>query len=803
MAGMSELKAAQDACSDSAACDDLGAAENAPAITALVALAEVVRANPKKVAQLGSECRAQLQVIRAKLESSGRLRLLPLLTEVEQTLDAVAASPGANACDAIASAMDLLANSLKLAAPPPRAREMVAIAELRSLRGAPAPWRAPFVDCSFVAAEPEVAAQVSAGSSPEFLSRALAAYRKSLLRLLKADSSEEAKRLSELSRRVAQASGGTAERRQWQAAGALFDAAVGSGDSARPLVKRIAVKLEQGLRNLSENLPANEQSRRDLIGDLEVLTTFLRQNCGPGVDDTDAGYALEANPEALKTALERVMDAPAVSHELLAQIADAFLVDGKYDHWLEARQLADRPGSTEALRAAVSRWNAGLLRGGETESASSVSTHFAQAQAALGRIEGGLKPAGGAGDSPMQISGIPVDDALLENLNLMAREIRGARSRAEANLGSLRGGLVDMERGIRSLRSQLESLEVESHAQDRAPSGSESETRVESKFVALSRGIEELAGLKDALQALTEEAESALAAQADDDARLEQGLLKTRMMPVAGCFDALSQCVQRSAAECGLVATLSTRGAAVALERSQVDALIRALETLLQACVGQGMAARASPVPGDPSGGRIELEVSQPRFDVCVDISYHGAPLPSAVLADLAPALDALGAVIASSVDGDGRARLNLLLPGPQQSMDLLLVEVGKSRFALPLKDVSGVSRPPGAAAAPEGKDEYIKVEHELYRLTSLARVLDLEATDDDGSVCVLVARGQSRLACRVDSVIGRERMLVGSPGPLLSSNPWVLGAVVDTLAAPVLVLDLGALEITPASAAG
>jgi hypothetical protein len=234
MAETSELKAAQGARYDSSARDVSGAAEIAPAITALVALAEVIKAKPQRVAQLGSECRTQLQVIRAKLEACGRLRLLPLLTEVEQTLDSVSALPGANACAAIATALNLLADSLKRAAPPPRAREMLAIAELRGLRGAPAPWRGPIVDRSLAAAEPELAAEVGVESSPELLSRALAAYRKSLLRLLKAESSDEAGRLSELSRRVARACGGMAERRQWHAAGALFDAAIQSGDGARP-----------------------------------------------------------------------------------------------------------------------------------------------------------------------------------------------------------------------------------------------------------------------------------------------------------------------------------------------------------------------------------------------------------------------------------------------------------------------------------------------------------------------------------------------------------------------------------------
>ncbi len=95
-----------------------------------------------------------------------------------------------------------------------------------------------------------------------------------------------------------------------------------------------------------------------------------------------------------------------------------------------------------------------------------------------------------------------------------------------------------------------------------------------------------------------------------------------------------------------------------------------------------------------------------------------------------------------------------------------------------------------------------IEVEGKPHRLTSLAQAIGLESAPANGSMCVLVGGGGSPLACRVDGVIGRERMLVRSTGPLLSANPWVLGVVVDATAAPALVLDLGALESGPTSGA-
>lgn len=780
-------------------------AESAVALTPLVALAEVVRANPKKVRELLPECRARVRAAGTALKQSGRSCFLPLLSELEHTLDATAAASGTSCCAAIAAAANLVATALKTSVPPPRVREMVAIAELRGVRGAPAPWRSPIVDCSVAATvEGAVWDQASAEAGPDFLTRALSAYRKTLLSFLKSDSSDEVERLSELSTRIAKACDDAIERRQWRAAGALFACAGESGETARSLIKRLAVKLEQALRILSEGAAVNAQSRRSLILDLEVLTTLLRQDSGDDGSEKNPGFPLRADPTALEAALERLADSPETPRPLLMQLADAFLVAGKYDPWLEACRLAEGPESAEALRAVAARWKTLMRESGDLPPDSSVSTHFVQAQAALSRIEGALKPAGESIDGQGRASGIPVDEALLQNLDLMAREIRGARTRAEANLGSLKGGLVDMERTIRTLRSQLESLEVESHVHAGASSDPVSGDNVQSTFGALSRGIEELAGLQNSLEALTEETESALAAQAGEDAQLEQGLLETRMMPIGIRFEAWGRCVHRTASDLGLTVTLRTRGADVALERNQIDALAAALEPLLEACVREGLQASALPARAAPDSGRLELEVSRPRFDVRVNISYRGAPLSGATLTAVTPALDALGAVVASGVDADGEVQVAVTLPGPPQPMDLLLVEVGKSRFALPLEGVSGVSQSPKGQGTPDN-DARLELDGKSYRLVALAQALDIKSETEpaNGSACVLVERQECLVACRVDSVKGQERMLVKSPGPLLAPNRWVLGVVVDTLPAPTLVLDLSVLEDIQASRPG
>jgi hypothetical protein len=769
--------------------------ERASVVTSLLTIAESIGAAPEKVAWLGAECLARARAAAADLEQSGKPRFLPLLTELQQTLASVATPPAANACAAVAAATHLLAQGLKSGQPPPRARELIVIAELRGARGVPAPWRSPLV--RYAAAAPEGTSGAAGDGSPaRILPRLLAVYRSYLLAFLRSEAPEEARRLCELSRQVADACGEEGERRRWLAAAALFRCAMECGRTARPLLKRLAVELEQVLRHSSEGAAVKEPGGRALMADLEVLTVLLRNDSAAAAASREPALTLGMNTGELASALRRLEHGTEDPCGLLGQIADGFLVAGDYDRWLEARRLAASREHGRTLQAAVSGWRSFLPGNGPGAPVPGASGHAPEGGSILGGME--LRPAPGA--APIRAEGIPVDCAVLENLDRTAREIRGARSRAEASLGSLKGGLARMDRAIRSLRLQLESLEVESQL-----AGGASEAvpghEIAFRFGALSRGIEELAGLKNALQSLSDETEFELAAQAGEDARLEQELLKTRMAPLGDQFEALCQCVRRAAGRRGLAATLSARGAGVALERSRADALAGALEPLLEACVHQGLAADMAPEM-DPARGRIELDFSQPRFDVQVDICYRGAPLAGATLAQSTPGLAALGAVVAGGRDGGGRARVRVVVPGPPQPMDLLRVEVGGNRYAFPLEAVHGVSRPPEPGAAQGSGGRLLKVEGRFYPLAALADVLKLKTAKASGSACVVLHLGGLR-AFRVDGVLGRQRTLVSSPGPLLASNPWVLGVVVDGRAAPTLVLDVKAPEFDAASAAG
>ena len=163
----------------------------------------------------------------------------------------------------------------------------------------------------------------------------------------------------------------------------------------------------------------------------------------------------------------------------------------------------------------------------------------------------------------------------------------------------------------------------------------------------------------------------------------------------------------------------------------------------------------------------------------------------SAAWSALAAGFEPLGAV-ASRVENEETLSCCIVLPGPPQSVEVLLVGVGGQRFALPVAGVAGVLHRPQIAEADFADD----AEAERANLAALLGWPDESPeADAESTNQVLLASGpQQRVACLVDAVYQRERVLVRSPGPLLANNPWVWAVIVREHSPPTLVLDVPAL---------
>ena len=702
---------------------------------------------------------AQLRDLARSLERSD---LLPLINELEQTVAWLERQGGAgrDAPAAMRSALDLLLSRLSDDAPSGwTARQLAAIVNLRGLRRqplkSPPPWAAP---------DPEGWFSPAAATA----ARSLADFRRGLLGLLAGPPADGLAVLARVCRRLDAADPGPRQPGTWGLAARIFDAAARTGAAhVRMALRRFATILESLLRNPETADPAVAVG---LWVDAGVLEQLLCR-------DDSASRAADTAEAEFYGAASAALRAGATPASVIAALLDELMARGAYAEWLELAGVARQGADPDRLAAWLDR------RSGPTPTTpgpavlpAAVADHFERAEATLDRLEAeaaepGL-PSSRAG-APADRGTIPVDEALLEHLNIAAAEIRGARSRAEVNLGSLRGGLQDMERTIRALRAQLEQLEVESSAEGIAgpiPGGSAAgEGDMPEKLGALSRSIDELQGLQDALHALTEETESVLASQAGEDGELERGLLETRLAPLSDQLGRWTEAVEKVIG--GGSEHLRVTGGEVMLERRMASALSDALAPLLGACAAA-------------SAGPLVLAVSQPRFDLDLELRYPGAaPDPGAWAAFRGDA-ELLGALVSRDA-GASETTIRVILPGPPRSMDVVHVTSAGQRYALPVAGVAGARNRSGFEEAdPAGAG-----------CPALAAVLGLPAagaaaTAEPTNQVLLTTDGDGTVAVGVDAIHQRERVLARSPGPLLADNPWIWAVVVNEHRPPTLVLD-------------
>ena len=787
----------------------------APEVVDLLDSADALCKEPGGLADYTEKLSLQLRAAATLLQRQRRLEILPLLQEILTTVDSVGAGAvGKDLGVAVCLSLEVLAARLRDQADASwQASQIAVICDLRSVRGAEPFSQNPMLTPSPDAREtdPEGAFAALPGESDEAPQRFLPAYREALLGLLTDASAERAEALAGICLSGSARAADEHQARLCRSGARFFETVARCGQAGRPAVRRLAMRMEQTLRERGDvdgsGVSASEYP--DLGGELEFLRRLLLFAGGdPQSDPGDAALlsavSVPLDRRLLANACAELADRSEDDGALRARVGDAFLLLGDYERWFEAWKPDTKGAEPDASLSAAATWSAGFagVRGDDDPALPEMlRTHLARAQAALSRLT--EEPSAERNAEGSEPGGVSVDESLLEHLNLAAAEIRGVRSRAEANLGSLLGGFEDMERAIKTLRGQFEALEVdaESPAGSAATAGDPTATGADSASVrerlgALSRGITELAELKNALNALTEDTESALAVQANKDTELDEALLKTQLSSAGTQFGIWAESVRHAAAACKVELAVEITGAKVSLERHQADALTRVLTPLLEACVREGRPRHPAPAdPARPEPAGIRITVSRPRFDVVVEVSYSGAPLPPEAWLIHAVAFNALGAVVNQTVDQQAKVTLGITLPGPRQAVELLVVEVGKSRFALPVEHLAGVSRLRRQDL--EKTENGFRVHHEgkAYPLASLASLLGVDGAADAGtserSNIVFIANAWQSVACLVDEVQKRERSLVRSPGPLLLDNPWVWGVVINDPAPPTLVLDV------------
>jgi len=453
-----------------------------------------------------------------------------------------------------------------------------------------------------------------------------------------------------------------------------------------------------------------------------------------------------------------------------------------------------------------------------------------------------------------------VDAELLDQLLNVSGEASIARARLEQQLGSFDFNLGELSRTVTRLKEQLRSLEIETEAQilhkheDEGVHRSEFDpleldrySSIQQYSRALAETANDVASIQQLLENLAKDTQNLLQQQARTITELQNGLMRTRMVPFQRHVQRLARIVRQAAADTGKRAELTVEGASGELDRQVLERMLPPFEHMLRNAVVHGIEKPEERIKrGKPDTGRIVLELHREGAEVMVRLTDDGGGMNLKAIRDKAHTLGLIGTgqtlsdeeamqlilepgfstagaitqqagrgvgmdVVATEIKrlggalhmetkaGEGTV-FTIRLPLTLAISHALVVRTEEEYYALPLPTVEGVLRlSKGEVAAHLGRDasafDYAGQKYRFQHLATFVGLSPSELPGQDVTIpVVLVRAGEHSTGIVADELVGSREIVVKSVGPQISGIRGISGATILGDGRIVIILDIGAL---------
>jgi len=495
----------------------------------------------------------------------------------------------------------------------------------------------------------------------------------------------------------------------------------------------------------------------------------------------------------------------------------------------------------------------------ETPVAAAPEQTLAEVRAILQQAMAGDQPTATASSRAAVQETIKVPAGLLEELVNLAGETSIFRGRIEQQVSDISQTLTDMESTIERVRDQLRRLDMETQAQILSRHQEEIEQAYEdfdplemdrySQLQQLSRSLFESASdmfdLKETLATKSRDAETLLLQQARVNTELQEGLMRTRMVPFERLLPRLRRVVRQVSAELGKQVTLAVGNAEGEMDRSVLERMMGPLEHMLRNAVDHGIevpALRAE--QGKAESGRISLGLHREGSEIVIRLADDGrgvdldAVRSKAVERGLMDAdaqltdqevlqfileagfstaqrvtqisgrgvgmdvvnaeIKQLGGSMTLSTESGAGTTFIIRLPFTVSVNRALMVYSGDDLYAIPLNTIEGIVRVSGyeleAYYAPDAPPfEYAGKQYDLRYLGDLL-VTGQQPRLSGHSLplpVILVRGAEHSVAVQVDSLAGSREIVVKSLGKQFAVVPGISGATILGDGRVVVILDL------------
>ena len=453
-----------------------------------------------------------------------------------------------------------------------------------------------------------------------------------------------------------------------------------------------------------------------------------------------------------------------------------------------------------------------------------------------------------------------VDADLLDTLLNNAGEVSIFRSRLEQQVSSIEFNLAELGRTVTRLKEQLRKLELETEAQilhghqedaagreDFDPLELDRYSTIQQLSRALAESVSDVGSIEGLLENLTREGQNLLIQQARVVTELQNGLMRTRMVPFQRHVQRLSRLVRQVAADTGKRAELAVSGASGELDRQVLERMLPPFEHMLRNAVVHGIETPEQRVAaGKPEGGTISISLHREGAEMVIVVQDDGRGIDVQAVRERARARGLLqggrvltdeealqlvlepgfstaseitqhagrgvgmdvvvaeikklgGALFTQSTFGQG-ARFTIRLPFTLAISQALIVRAGDDLYALPLPTIEGVVRVPRKELLAHLADEDSNFSYggQSYRFQHLGMFVGGAAAalpEAETSVpVVLVRAGEHSTGLILDELVGSREIVVKSLGPQISSIRGISGATILGDGRIVIILDIGAL---------
>ena len=454
-----------------------------------------------------------------------------------------------------------------------------------------------------------------------------------------------------------------------------------------------------------------------------------------------------------------------------------------------------------------------------------------------------------------------VDAELLDDLLNNAGEVSIFRARIEQQMTLIDFNLAELDRTVTRLREQLRKMELETEAQilhrhqdedaahraDFDPLELDRYSTIQQLSRALAESVSDVASIEGLLVNLNRETQNLLQQQGRVVTEVQNGLMRTRMVPFQRHVQRLTRLLRQVATETGKKAELVVEGASGELDRQVLERMLPPFEHMLRNSVVHGIEMPERRLAaGKPEAGRITMKLQREGAEVVIVVEDDGAGLdvpairakarqmgllePGQEITDeealqliLEPGFSTAsrltqqagrgvgmdvvatevkklgGGFFIESTPGQG-ARFTIRLPFTLAITQALIVRVHDELFALPMATVEGVARlarPEIERHLDEDPPTFDYGGH-LYRFQHLGTFVGsgpsvLPETDASLPV-VLVRAGEHSTALVTDELVGSREIVVKPVGPQIAGIRGVSGATILGDGRIVVILDMGTL---------